>query len=45
MKVAESLWSTRATNIGSARANDMLLLPSAWAYEEGLPTEARIPGF
>ena len=21
----------------------MFLLPSAWAYEEGLPTEARIP--
>ena len=23
----------------------MLLLPSAWAYEEGLPTEAGIPEF
>ena len=35
----------RATDTGSARADDMLLLPSAWAYEEGLPTEAGIPGF
>ena len=23
----------------------MLLLPSAWTYEEGLPTEVGIPGF
>ena len=30
---------------GPARANDMLLLPSAWTYEAGLPTEAWILGF
>ena len=25
--------------------DDMLLLPSVWTYEAGLPSEARIPGF
>ena len=25
---------------GPARADDMLLLPSTWTYEAGLPTEA-----
>ena len=29
-----------ALGIGPARANDVLLLPSAWTYEAGLPTEA-----
>ena len=35
----------RATNAGPARVDDMLLLPSAWTYEDGLPMEAGIPGF
>ena len=35
----------RATDTRSVRADDMLLLPSAWTYEEGLPTEAGILGF
>ena len=35
----------RATDAGPVRADDMLLLPSAWTYEEGLPTAAGIPGF
>ena len=26
-----------------ARADDMLILPSAWAHEKGLSTKARIP--
>ena len=30
---------------GPAKADDMLLLPSAWTYEVGLPTEAWIQGF
>ena len=30
---------------GPARADDMLLLPSSWTYEAGLPAEAWIPGF
>ena len=30
---------------GPARADDMLLLPSAWTYEAGQPKEAWIPGF
>ena len=28
-----------------ARVDDMLILPSAWTYEAGLPIEAWIPGF
>ena len=36
---------TSAPGIGPARADDMLLLPSAWTYEAGVPTEAWIPGF
>ena len=35
----------RATDAGPARADDMLLLPSTWTYEEGLPTEVGILGF
>ena len=27
------------------KVDDLFLLPSTWTYEEGLPTEARIPGF
>ena len=30
---------------GPAKADDMLLLPSAWTYEAGLATEAWILGF
>ena len=30
---------------GPTRADDMLLFPSAWTYEAGLPTEAWIQGF
>ena len=33
-----------ALGIGPTRADDMLLLPSAWTYEAGVPTEAWIPG-
>ena len=31
--------------IGLTRADNMLLLPSAWTYEARLPVEAGIPGF
>ena len=34
-----------APGIGLAKADDMLLLPSAWTYEAGFPTEAWIPRF
>ena len=34
-----------APGIGPAKADDMLLLPSSWTYEAGLPTEAWILGF
>ena len=27
---------------GPARADDMLLLPSTWTYEAGLPTDPRV---
>ena len=30
---------------GPVGADDMFLLPSAWTYEAGLPTEVWIPGF
>ena len=32
-----------APGTGLARADDMLLLPSAWAHENGLSTKAGIP--
>ena len=44
-KETEDLCPTSAPGIGPTRADDMLLLPSAWTYEAGLPTEAWIPGF
>ena len=44
-KETEDLWPISALGIGPARADDMLLLPSTWTYETGLPTEAWIPGF
>ena len=34
-----------AAGTGQARADDMLLLPSAWTYEARLPMEAWILGF
>ena len=34
-----------APGTGLAKTDDMLLLPSAWTYEAGLPTEAGIQGF
>ena len=34
-----------ASVTGPARADDMLLLASAWTHEEGLPVEAGISGF
>ena len=43
--LVEDLCPTSSPVTGPARANDMLLLPSAWTHEEGLPAEAGIPGF
>ena len=44
-KETEDLCPTSAPGTGPARADDMLLLLSAWTYEVGLPTEVWIPGF
>ena len=44
-KEAEDFCPTSALGTGPARADDMLLLPSAWTYEVGLPTEEWIPEF
>ena len=44
-KEIEDLCPKSALGTGPARADDMLLLPSAWTYEMGLPTEAWIPEF
>ena len=44
-KETEDLCPTSAPGTGPARGDDMLLLPSAWTYEAGLPTEAWIPRF
>ena len=41
----EALASRAKVRPGSAKADDMLLLPSALTYEAGLPLKARIPGF
>ena len=35
---AEDFCPMRALGTGPARADDMLLLPSAWTYEAGVPT-------
>ena len=37
--------STFVPRTGPTKADDMLLLPSSWTYEAGLPTEAWIPRF
>ena len=37
------LCPTSAPGTGPARADDMLLFPSAWAHEKGLSTKTRIP--
>ena len=42
---AEGFCPTSAPDTGPAKADDMLLLPSAWTYEAGVPMEAWIPGF
>ena len=44
-KETEDFCSTSAPGTGLAGADDMLILPSAWTYEVGLPTEVWIPGF
>ena len=44
-KEAEDFCPTSAPGTGPAKPDDMLLLPSAWTYEAGLPPEARIPRF
>ena len=44
-KETEDFCPTSAPGIGQARVDDMLLLPSLWTYEAGLPTEAWIPRF
>ena len=44
-KDIEDLCPISALGIGSTRADDMLILSSAWTYEVGLPTEAWIPRF
>ena len=44
-KEIEDFCPTSALGTEPTRADDMLLLPSAWTYEAGLPTEAWIPGF
>ena len=38
-KETEDFYPTSAPGTGPAGADDMLLLPSAWTYEAGLPTE------
>ena len=42
-KETEDLCPTSAPSTGLAKANDMLLLPSAWAHEKGLSTNNAIP--
>ena len=44
-KDTEDFCPTSPPGTGPARVDDMLLLPSSWTYEAGLPTEAWIPGF
>ena len=44
-KETEDFCPTSAPGTGPAEADDMLLLPSAWTYEAGLPIEVWIPGF
>ena len=44
-KETEDFCPTSAPGTGPTKADDMLLLPLAWTYEAGLPTEAWIPGF
>ena len=44
-KETEDLCLMSSPVTGPVRADDMLLLPSSWTHEEGLPAEAAIPGF
>ena len=44
-KETENFCPTSAPGTRPAGADDMLLLPSSWTYEAGLPTEVWIPGF
>ena len=44
-KEKEDFCPTSALGTRPAWADDMLLLPSAWTYEAGLPTEVWIAGF
>ena len=44
-KEIEDFSPTIAPGTGLARADDILLLPSAWTYETGFPTEVWILGF
>ena len=41
-KETEDFCPMSAPGTGPARADDMLLLPSAWAHEKGLSTKAGI---
>ena len=44
-KEAEDFFPTSALSTRPTRADDMLLFPSAWTYEAGLPIEVWISGF
>ena len=41
-KATKDFYPKSVLGIGPAKADDMLLFPSAWTYEAGLPTEAWI---